>query len=115
MRPIRALNRNSSFLPEHPQEILAFATRHDYPKLVEEVVPALVYLPVVDVLPLLPMRYVEPWVRDWLSICCKFNKSQRRSDISMPGIPFLRRLLKISKPRCPSDRFQLVSMSFGNP
>lgn len=50
------------FIKEHPLEILAHAAKHDYPKLIRDVAPALVRHPVMFVAEQLPSRYVIPWV-----------------------------------------------------
>ncbi|KAJ3506944.1 hypothetical protein NLJ89_g6579 [Agrocybe chaxingu] len=51
------------FLPEHALGILAHASKHDYPKLVQEAVPHLARVPLVKVLEVLPPQYVLPFVR----------------------------------------------------
>ncbi|KAF5318739.1 hypothetical protein D9619_011048 [Psilocybe cf. subviscida] len=51
------------FTAKHPLEILSHAAKHDYPKLIRDVAPALVRHPVVFVAEQLPPRYLVPWLR----------------------------------------------------
>ncbi|KAF8958868.1 hypothetical protein BDZ97DRAFT_1840374 [Flammula alnicola] len=50
------------FIPKNAVEILAHATRHDHPNLIQDVAPHLVRLPMMDVVGQLPPRYIVPWV-----------------------------------------------------
>ena len=51
-----------AFLPKHASEILAHASRHDYPKLIQEAASCLVRTDAAEVIEHLPACYVVPWV-----------------------------------------------------
>jgi len=51
-----------TFLPKHAAEILAHASRHDYPKLIQEAASYLVRIDAAEVIERLPSFYVVPWV-----------------------------------------------------
>lgn len=55
--------RMRAFLPKHAAEILAHASRHDYPKLIQEAAPHLVRTDTADVVEHLPSAYIVPWIR----------------------------------------------------
>ncbi|KIM35844.1 hypothetical protein M413DRAFT_449573 [Hebeloma cylindrosporum] len=55
--------RMRTFLPKHAAEILAHASRHDYPKLIQEAASYLVRTDAAEVIEHLPSSYVVPWLR----------------------------------------------------
>ena len=55
-----------TFLPKYAAEILAHASRHDYPKLIQEAASYLVRTDAAEVIEHLPSSYVVSWV-SWIS------------------------------------------------
>ncbi|KAF9525946.1 hypothetical protein CPB83DRAFT_858663 [Crepidotus variabilis] len=55
--------RMSEFLPEHGAEILTHAVKHDYPDLVELVIPLLARADLIKTLEKLPLAWALPWCR----------------------------------------------------
>lgn len=49
-------------LREHPAEILRYADKHDYPKLLSDVAPLTIGLPLLDVVSVLPPHLILTWV-----------------------------------------------------
>ena len=49
-------------LREHPAEILRYAAKHDYPKLLSDVAVLTIGLPLVDVVSVLPPHLILTWV-----------------------------------------------------
>ncbi|KAF8972782.1 hypothetical protein BDZ97DRAFT_858345 [Flammula alnicola] len=55
--------RLREFLPEHADQILSHALKHDYPTLIDEAAPHLARSALVSVLEKLPFNGILPWVR----------------------------------------------------
>lgn len=55
--------RMRQFIPSNASGVLAYALRHDYPKIIPEAALSLVRLPMSVVLRQLPSAYSEPWAR----------------------------------------------------
>jgi hypothetical protein len=60
--PLMPSATSRAFLPKHASEILAHASRHDYPKLIQEAASCLIRTEAVEVIEHLPSSYVVPWV-----------------------------------------------------
>jgi hypothetical protein len=54
------------FIADHAADVLAYALKHDYPSLVDQIAPTLVTRPLSSVLEKLPVNYMAPWVRSSL-------------------------------------------------
>jgi hypothetical protein len=50
------------FVADYGVDVLAYAVKHDYPSLVDQIAPTLVTKPLSSVLEKLPRDYTTPWV-----------------------------------------------------
>jgi hypothetical protein len=50
-------------LPEHPYEVMVYAAKHGYPRMVGEAAPLLLDIPLNDMIQKLPGHMAMPWVR----------------------------------------------------
>jgi hypothetical protein len=93
---LAAEHKCRQFIAKHPLEILAHAAKHDYPKLIRDVAPALVRHPVMFVAEQLPSHYVVPWVSslslelvgidNLLSISCGIMRNGICYSTALPSI-----------------------------
>lgn len=90
-RETRFLNRK--FLPEHLQDVLAYAAKHGYNDILDDAAPLLLAIPLEEVLSWLPTRCVAPWVSGlttYESNTAAYEPSTGRPVITAPGTePFV--------------------------
>ncbi|KAF4616878.1 hypothetical protein D9613_008924 [Agrocybe pediades] len=75
-----------SFVSAHPMQIISHATRHDYPTLIEELIPHLARRSVVEVAQELPNRYIIPWLR-YRSACDAIFEAAMEDALALPIAP----------------------------
>ncbi|KAF9556373.1 hypothetical protein CPC08DRAFT_641664, partial [Agrocybe pediades] len=81
--------------------IISHASRHDYPSLIEELIPHLARRSVVEVAQELPSRYIIPWVCTFVSaflIKSLIDCSNISFGIGIHGIQFLKQRWKMHWP-----------------